>query len=264
MVRFRTLYVLSLVAVLPAGLAYSQTLNATLLGTVTDISGAVVPSAKVAITEVNTNVSRTGQTDDRGNYSFPDLSPGNYSVTVEAAGFKKETRTDLTVLVDTVTRSDIQLGPGAVMETIEVTGAPPLLQTGTAGTGQKIETEVLRDQPLISSNRNFRGLLNLVPGVAPVQEQHSQFFNASTSLQTEVNGQMRQGNNFMIDGTDDNERTGVLQIYIPPIEAIQTVDFSLSNRDPEMGRAPGAVVNAVLKSGTNRLIYVWGPRGSQG
>jgi len=253
MIRFRTLYVLSLLVVLSAGLAYSQTLNATLLGTVTDVSGAIVPGVKVSITEVNTNVSHTGQTNESGNYLFSNLPPGTYSVTVEAAGFKKETRTNLTVLVDTVTRSDIQLSPGAITETIEVTGAPPLLQTDTAGTGQKIETEVLREQPLISSNRNFQGLLNLVPGVAPVQEQHSQFFNASTSLQTEVNGQMRQGNNFMIDGTDDNERTGLLQIYIPPIEAIETVDVSLSNHDPEMGRGSGAVVNAVLKSGTNQI-----------
>jgi hypothetical protein len=107
------------------------------------------------------------------------------------------------------------------------------------------------DAPLISSNRNFQSLLNLVPGVAPVTEQHSQFFNAASSLQTEVNGQMRQGNNFMIEGTDDNERTGLLQIYIPPIEAIQTVDVSLTNHDPEMGRASGAVVNVILKSGSN-------------
>ena len=89
--------------------------------------------------------------------------------------------------------------------------------------------------------------------MAPVQEQHSQFFNAASSLQTEVNGQMRMGNNFMIEGTDDNERTGLLQIYIPPIEAIQTVDISLTNHDPELGRATGAVMNVVLKSGTNQF-----------
>lgn len=253
MPRLHFLCLAVLVAVFCASPAFSQTLNATLLGNITDVSGAVVPGAKVTITEVNTNVSRIGQTNESGNYLFPNLPPGTYSVTVEATGFKKETRSDLRVLVDTVVRSDIQLSPGAITETIEVTGAPPLLQTDTSGTGQKIETEVLHDAPLISSNRNFQGLLNLVPGVAPVQEQHSQFFNASTSLQTEVNGQMRQGNNFMIDGTDDNERTGLLQIYIPPIEAIQTVDVSLSNHDPEMGRASGAVVNAVLKSGTNQI-----------
>ena len=76
---------------------------------------------------------------------------------------------------------------------------------------------MLRSQPLVQA-------ANLALGVAPVQEQHSQFFNAASSLQTEVNGQARQVNNTMIEGADDNERTGLLQIYIPPIEAIQTVD----------------------------------------
>jgi hypothetical protein len=113
-----------------------------------------------------------------------------------------------------------------------------------------MDTTMVQDTPLISSNRNFQSLLNLVPGVALVQEQHSQFFNAASSLQTEVNGQFRQGNNFMIEGTDDNERTGLLQIYIPPIEAIQAVDVSLTNHDPELGRATGAIVNVILKSGT--------------
>src|ERR1039458_3381166 len=143
--------------------------------------------------------------------------------------------------------------PGTITENIEVTGAPPMLQTDSAGTAQNIEMTTLANVPLVGSNRNFQSLLNLAPGVAPVTEQHSQFFNASSSLQTEVNGQMRQGNNFMIEGTDDNERTGLLQIYIPPIEAIQTVDVSLTNHDPEMGRASGAVVNVVLKSGTNAI-----------
>ncbi|HKE20812.1 MAG TPA: TonB-dependent receptor [Bryobacteraceae bacterium] len=242
-----------MLALVTTGLSFSQTVNATLLGNVTDSSGAVVPDAKVTITEVNTGVIRTGQTNESGNYSFTNLAPGIYTVVVEAAGFKKETQRNVSVLVDTNTRADLQLSPGSLTETVEVTAAPPMLQTDSAATGQKIDRTTLIDTPLISSNRNFQGLLNLVPGVAPVQEQHSQFFNASTSLQTEVNGQMRQGNNFMIEGTDNNERTGLLQIYIPPIEALQTVDVSLTNHDPEMGRASGAVVNAVLKSGTNEI-----------
>jgi hypothetical protein len=237
--------------VLLAGIAYSQAVNATLLGTVTDASGAVVANAKVTITEANTGVSHSGQTNSSGNYTFPDLPPGTYSVVVEAAGFKKETQRNVAVQVDTTTRTDAQLQPGSVTESIEVSAAPALLQTDTAATGQKFETQQLADVPLISSNRNFQSLLNLIPGVAPVQEQHSQFFNASSSLQTEVNGQMREGNNFMIEGTDDNERTGLLQIYIPPIEAIQTVDVSLTNHDPELGRASGGIVNVIMKSGTN-------------
>lgn len=232
--------------------AFPQTVTATLLGTITDASGAVVPGAKVTSTELNTGVSRAVATNGSGNYLFPNLPPGNYSVTVEAPGFKKETRRDIIVLVDTTTRVDVQLSPGAVTETIEVQGGGQLLQTDTAAPGEKVETEVLKDTPL-PVNRNFQSLLTLAPGVAPVTFQHSQFFNASSSLQTEVNGQMREGNNFMIEGTDDNERTGLLQVYIPPVEAIRTVDISLTNHDPEMGRASGAVVNAVLKSGTNQI-----------
>jgi len=242
-----------LVVLASAGLAYSQAVNATLLGTVTDASGAVVPNAKVTITETQTGIAHATQTNESGNWMVPNLPPGVYAASVEAAGFKKETRRDVTLVVDTTARVDIQLTPGNITETIEVTGAPPILQADTATTSTQISNTVLANVPLVSSNRNFQSLLNLAPGVAPVTEQHSQFFNAASSLQTEVNGQARMGNNTMIEGTDDNERTGLLQIYIPPIEAIQTVDVSLTNHDPEMGRASGAVVNVVLKSGTNEI-----------
>jgi hypothetical protein len=249
----RALYALTLLALFGAGTVIAQEVNATMVGAITDPSGAVVPNAKVTIIEAETNVSRVATTNESGNYTFPNLKPGLYLVAVEAAGFKKETRRDINVLVDTTTRTDLQLTPGSITETVEVTGQPPALQTDTASTGTKLDKNEVASLPLISSNRNFQSLLNMVPGVAPVQEQHSQFFNASSSLQTEVNGQMRQGNNFMIEGTDDNERSGLLQIYIPPIEAIQTVDISVSDHDPEMGRASGAVVNVLLKSGSNAI-----------
>ena len=251
MLRVRLIVIAMILICAAASVCWSQAVNATLLGTVTDTSGAVVPNARITITETQTGVTHALQTNESGNYILPNVPPGIYAVSAEASGFKKETRKDISVLVDTSTRVDVQLEPGSVSESIEVTGAPPILQTDSASTTQKIDTTVLANVPLVSSNRNFQSLLNLAPGVAPVQEQHSQFFNASSSLQTEVNGQARQTNNFMIEGTDDNERTGLLQIYIPPIEAIQTVDVSLTNHDPEMGRAAGAVVNVVLKSGTN-------------
>lgn len=239
--------------VLSMAVAYSQTVNGTLLGAVTDASGAVVVNAKVTITEENTNIIHSAMTNESGNYTFGDLPPGRYAVVVEQTGFKKESRRDIDLLVDSTVRVNVALQPGSVTETVEVTGAPPILQTDTASTGDKMDQIQTANLPLIAANRNFQSLLNMVPGVAPVAEQHSQFFNASSSLQTEVNGQMREGNNFMIEGTDDNERTGLLQIYIPPIEAIQTVDISLTDHDPEMGRATGAVVNVLLKSGSNAI-----------
>jgi hypothetical protein len=109
---------------------------------------------------------------------------------------------------------------------------------------------MVSDLPL-GVNGNFQNLLDLVPGTSVETFQHSQAFNASSSLQTNVNGQPRTGNNYQIEGIDNNERTGLLQILITPAEAIQQVGISTTNHDPELGRATGAVVNVMIKSGSN-------------
>src|SRR5215471_2566694 len=237
---------------LGSGLVYGQAVNATLLGAVTDVSGGSVPNAKVVATEVNTGVARSTQTNESGNFTFPDMTPGQYSLNVEAQGFKKESRRDIALIVNSSTRVDVQLQPGSVTETIEVTGAPPLLQTDRADTGAKIETVQTASLPL-GTNRNYQSLLNLVPGTTRASFQHSQFFNAASSLQTEVNGQMRQGNSYQVEGIDNNERTVLLQVIVPPLEAIQAVDVSTSNFEAELGRASGANTNVMLKSGSNEF-----------
>src|SRR5580704_5151713 len=210
-----------------------QAVNATLLGTVTDSSGAPVSGAKMTITETNTAIGRTTLTNESGNYVLPDLPPGTYKVTAELAGFKRESRADIDVIVNTTQRVDLILQPGNISETITVSVETPILQTERADTGRKLETVLTENVPL-GTNRNFQNLLNIVPGTTRSTFQHSQFFNASSSLQTEVNGQLREGNNYQIEGIDDNERTGLLQILIPPLEAIQTVDVSTSNFDAEL------------------------------
>jgi hypothetical protein len=227
-----------------------QAVNATLLGTVTDSSGAAVASVKITITETNTGISRTSQTNDSGNYVFPDLPPGTYTVTAEQPGFKRASRASIDLIVNSTERVDLILQPGDVSQIVTVEAETPILQTERADTGRKLE-EVLTENVPLGTNRNFQNLLNIVPGTTRATFQHSQFFNASSSLQTEVNGQLRMGNNYQIEGIDDNERTGLLQILIPPLEAIQTVDASTSNYDAELGRASGAVVNVILKSGAN-------------
>jgi carboxypeptidase family protein len=227
-----------------------QAVNATLLGTVTDSSGGAVASVKVTITETNTGISHASQTNDSGNYVFPDLPPGTYTVTAEQPGFKRASRAGIDLIVNSTERVDLILQPGDVSQIVTVEAETPILQTERADTGRKLE-EVLTQNVPLGTNRNFQNLLNIVPGTTRATFQHSQFFNASSSLQTEVNGQLRMGNNYQIEGIDDNERTGLLQILIPPLEAIQTVDASTSNYDAELGRASGAVVNVILKSGTN-------------
>src|SRR5580693_5992034 len=100
MQHLRLICTLFLLAIVSAGFAYSQAVNGTLLGTVTDPSGAVVPNAKVTVTEVNTNVSHSSQTNESGNFQFPDLPPGKYAITVEQTGFKKEARRNVDLLVN--------------------------------------------------------------------------------------------------------------------------------------------------------------------
>jgi carboxypeptidase family protein len=235
-----------------AGAAYGQAVNATLVGTVTDSSGAGVPGAKVTITEMNTGISRSGDTNESGNYTFPTLEPGRYKVSVEHTGFRTAVKAGLDLLVNSTVRADLVLQPGAVNETITIMAEAPILQTDRSDTGRKIEAVQMANVPL-GYSRNFQGLLNLVPGTSRSFQPHSEFFNSQGSLTTQVNGVSRLGNNVQFEGVDNNHRTGLLTVLIPPLEALDTVDVTTSNYEAELGRAGGAVTNIMLKSGTNNL-----------
>ncbi|MBM3811655.1 MAG: TonB-dependent receptor [Acidimicrobiia bacterium] len=231
---------------------FGQARNGTILGTVFDSTGAALPNAKVVVTETNTGVSRTGQTTAVGYFAFPDLLPGLYSVSAEFTGFKKAVRQELALLVNSTARVDLTLEPGNVNESINVSAEIPLLQTDRTDTGRKLETRQIADMPL-GFNRNFQSLLNLVPGTTRAFRPHSVFFNSQDSLSTQVNGQSRLANNVQFEGVDNNHRTGLLTVIIPPIEALSTVDVTTSNYEAELGRAGGAVTNIALKSGTNEI-----------
>ncbi|SDF80243.1 carboxypeptidase regulatory-like domain-containing protein [Terriglobus roseus] len=234
------------------GMMMAQAVNGSLLGTVQDKTGAAVPNAKVTITEKATNITHEATTNANGNYSFQNLSQGAYSVNVQMQGFQSETHPSVDVLVNNTTRSDFDLNPGNVTETIEVTDTAPMMQSDRADVSTKIEQQSVESLPM-GVNRNFQSLLNLVPGTTPATFQHSQFFNAGSTLQTEVNGLPRMGNAYNIEGIDDDMRTGLLQILIPPADAIGSVEASTNNFQVELGRAIGAVTNVTLKSGSNRF-----------
>ncbi len=244
--------VAGMLALLTPGTALAQAVTGSLLGTITDASGASVPNAKVTITEVNTGISRNMQTNESGNYMFPALEPGVYRVSVEQPGFRTAVKDGVTVLVNTTVRADLVLQPGQLSESVTVTAEVPILQTDRADTGRKIESVQLVNMPL-GYSRNFQALLNLVPGASRAFQPHSEFFNSQGSLTTQVNGVSRLGNNVQFEGVDNNHRTGLLSVLIPPIEALETVDVSTSNYEAELGRAGGAVTNIVLRSGTNNL-----------
>ena len=230
--------------------SFAQAVTGTLLGTISDGEGLAIPGATVTITEINTNIKSTAVTNENGNFVFPSLRNGTYRVEAELTGFKKGVRDGVEVQVNTTIRADLRLTVGAIAETITVVGETPLLQTDRTDTGRLIESTLLQEVPL-AWNRNFQGALITVPGATRPHRVHSEFFNSQDSLSTEVNGQSRLANNVLLDGIDNNHKTGLLTVLIPNADAIETVSVTTSNYDAEFGRAGGAVTAVTLKSGTN-------------
>jgi hypothetical protein len=167
-------------------------------------------------------------------------------------GFAASEMQGVAATVNTTNRTDVQLKTGNASETVTVNSLAPTLQTDRADVSAQIEAKQVSDLP-VGNKRNFQALESLVPGVSAPIYDHSTFFNAQNSQSFQVNGQSELSNNLQLEGIDDNERTGLLQVYIPPAAAIQTVDVETSNYAPEFGRAAGAVTNVVLKSGTNQF-----------
>ncbi|WP_263374239.1 TonB-dependent receptor [Granulicella aggregans] len=231
---------------------HGQAVSGTIVGTVTDSTGASVPNAQITIVLTGQSVTYTTVTNESGNFTEPNLPSGTYTVTVVSQGFKKETQENIAVLTNQTTRVDVSLSNGSSTETITVTSAPPLLQTDRADISTSLEQHQIATLPLSSGN-SFQSLLNTVPGMAPVVFNNSQFFNANNDLSVNANGQSSYVNLYQIEGIDDDQRTGIHIILVPPAAAIQNVDITTNNFEAEFGRAVGGVVNVTLKSGTNNF-----------
>ena len=232
--------------------AAAQAVTGTLLGNVTDSSGGAIPGATVTATDIDKNISRNTVTNESGYYIFNSLPNGNYTVDAEIQGFKKTARQNVKVDVNTTVRVDLALSVGQMTEEVTVAAESPALQTDRTDTGRILESKMVSELPL-TFNRNFQSLSMTVPGITRPHREHSQFFNSQDSLRYEVNGQPGMASNTLIEGLDDNQKTGLLQVIIPAADALETVSISTSNYDAEFGRSGGAVTNVTLKSGTNEL-----------
>src|SRR5881396_1863969 len=226
------------------------------VGTVTDSSRAVVPGVTVTITHVGTNQSTKLTTDVNGSYTANLLHIGTYTVTVEKEGFQKTVQSNLEVGVNQVVRVDLVLQVGEIRQTVEITGAPPLLQTETSSLGT-IETERrIVDLPL--NQRNFIGLAYLAPGAnsgqagSNVSGETGAFENVRGNAALSVNGLRVSNNNYLLNGVDNNEFGLGGIIALPPPDAIQEFRTEENSMSAEFGRG-GAAVNVVVKSGTNRI-----------
>src|SRR5215212_3330232 len=240
--------------------ASAQAVTGTLLGNVTDPSGAAVPGATVTATDVAKNTSRNVVSNEAGYYILTSLPNGTYTVDAELQGFKKVARQNVKVDVNTTVRVDLTLVVGQMTEEVTVAAETPALQTDRTDTGRVLESKMISELPL-TFNRNFQSLTMTVPGVTRPHREHSQFFNSQDSLRYEVNGQPGMASNTLIEGLDDNQKTGLLQVIIPAADALETVNVTTSNYDAEFGRSGGAVTNVTIKSGTNQYkgsVFVFG------
>ncbi|MCU1309349.1 MAG: hypothetical protein JWO20_474 [Candidatus Angelobacter sp.] len=231
--------------------AFAQTYEGRILGSVTDQTGAAVSSAKVTITNIATGLTRTLTTSASGDYAAPALKPGVYSVTAEAPNFKKSERTGVRLEVAKDARIDFQLQPGAVSESVTVTGEAPLVDTTQDTLGGTFSNKAINDLPL--NGRDFQNLVVLRPGV--------QRTPGGGFLSISSNGNRPEDNNFIVDGTDNNDpyyATTVINAEgvqgtpgtLLPIDAIQEFNIQ-ENPTAEYGWKPGSVVNLGIKSGTN-------------
>ena len=247
--------VLAVVFGVPANAQFD---NGSLVGTVHDSSGAAMMGATVTATQVSTGIVAKTATSSTGDYEFPDLKAGVYSVLAEANGFSAARATEINVAVAARVRIDLTLKVGSAETTVEVQGVDLALETETSERGEEISNYQTEALPLVS--RNYSDLLALVPGSR--QAPTAATTTAVTSLVRQgsynVNGQRSMFNNFMLDGLDNNaygeSNQGFdNQIIQPPPDSIGQFQVVTNNESAEYGRSSGATVNVASRSGANEF-----------
>ena len=230
---------------------HAQADTGSIQGTIRDQSGAVIPGAKVDLTNEGTNLTITLTAGGDGSYIFSPVKIGVYEVSAEAPGFAKAVQTHITLDIQQQRVVDLVLKPGAVTQTIEVTGAPPALQTQNASVGQVVDSRDVNNLPL--NGRNFTFLAQLAAGVnTPEADTRGNAQSGAFS----ANGLRPAQNNYLLDGIDNNSNTvdflnGTNFVTLPPLDAIQEFKVQTSDYSAQFGRAGGAILNATIKSGTN-------------
>jgi hypothetical protein len=230
-----------------------QQSSGTIAGTVTDASGAVVTSAKVTITSTATAVSLDVETNEAGRYQSPPLSPGEYTVSVQQAGFQQES-TSVNLDVGQRLVADFKLQVGSNTQTLTVTETAPQVQSESSSLGNVRTQEAVNDLPL--NVRNFAFLITLAPGTVPSFNEQANSLSGTTKrgvTNFAANGipPTNDWNSIKIEGIDDGENHNGFGVAVyPPIDAIQEFNVQTSAADAQYGSAAGGFVNVILKSGS--------------
>lgn len=232
--------------------------SGTIAGVITDQSGAVMPDVTIEITNTATAQVRTTVSGTDGFYAIIQLQPGTYSVRVTLAGFTPAVRPGIGVSVGDTSRVDVKLAVGGLQESVTVAAQSPLVETSHVTLGITIDQQKVVELPL--NGRNFTQLGTLIPGVlAPPSGLGGQTGDATpggfgaVTAGFNVNGMRNQSNNFLLDGTTNNDTFNTGFVLRPPPDAIQEFKIQTHSYAAEFGRNAGAVVNVVTKSGTNQF-----------
>lgn len=238
--------------------AVAQYENGSIVGTVHDASGAVMPDATVTVTNRATGVVSARQTNDSGDYEVPGLRVGQYNIEVTKTGFAPARATDITVSVGARQRIDLTLQVGETSTTVEVTGVSLQAETDTSQRGQIVTQYQTAALPLVS--RNYSDLIGLTTGVRQTTQSYSSTTNTGLTREGSfnVNGQRSIFNNFLLDGMDNNaygeSNQGFSnQIIQPAPDSIAQFQVVTNNQTAEYGRASGAVVNVAFAQGGNQF-----------
>ncbi|MEJ7606527.1 MAG: carboxypeptidase regulatory-like domain-containing protein [Bryobacteraceae bacterium] len=233
--------------------AIAQVLYGSLTGSVLDHTGASVPNARVEALNPATGVLRQTVTDERGTYAFNDLQQGSYRVTIAAASFSTLIQEGVAVETNTVRRLDARLQVSQVTESITVAASNVTLQTDRADVNTQIQRTQVTNLP-IGAGRNFQNLYKTIPGFSPPSDAHSDAGNPQRALTTNVNGVSYSNNNTRLDGaTVSYPWLPHIVAYVPPADAVETVNIVTNSFDAEQGMAGGAAINVSIKSGTNEF-----------
>src|SRR6266403_1313450 len=249
---------LAMTAVMLFTLLSAQPLRAqvdagTILGTVSDASGAPINGAKVTLTNEGTSASLSTMTGPDGSYKFTPVRIGSYKLTTSFQGFQTTTQTNVAVNVGADVVINFTPKPGEVTQIVEVSANTPVLETQSGSVGQVVDTRSVNDLPL--NGRNFTFLAQLAAGVNTPQADTRG--NAATGAFA-ANGLRPAQNNYLLDGIDNNSDTvdflnGTNFVVLPPVDAIQEFKVQTSGFSAEYGRSGAAVLNATIKSGTNEF-----------
>jgi Carboxypeptidase regulatory-like domain/TonB dependent receptor-like, beta-barrel len=255
-IRFRHLRILLaaflLMLIASSAQLWAQKDAGAIVGQVRDASGAVVTDAKVIVTDVDHGIELTVSTNSAGEYVASPLKIGTYTVTVEKQGFKKEVAGPVQVNIQDRVAVDLKLQPGAATELMTVTSESAQLETETSELGQVVDSHRINALPL--NGRNYAQLALLGAGIAPAEPGS----RVETSAGFSSNGARSLQNNFLLDGIDNNANLGDVlngSAYVvqPSVDAIGEFKVETNAYSAEFGRGNGAILNAVIKSGTNHI-----------